>query len=140
VKLEEGSISDLGAERWPGDPVRMLVMRRYPRGLASAKIDLWIPDAGPSAALLERYRQKEIDWETFSAAYQDEQQAATGGRVRFYNEDLRQAAHDLHITVAPVAWIRNYAKVSTRSVLLLCWERDGHCHRKVLKDLIEEKG
>jgi uncharacterized protein YeaO (DUF488 family) len=59
--------------------LRILVMRRWPRGVKHSSIDLWIPDAGPSQALLHSYNAKEIDWEQFSAAYRKEQEETKGG-------------------------------------------------------------
>jgi uncharacterized protein YeaO (DUF488 family) len=56
------------------DRPRVLVMRRWPRGVAKTRVDEWLRELGPSAELLDRYRQGagEIEWPEFEAAYLDE--------------------------------------------------------------------
>ena len=87
---------------------RVLVMRRWPRGLRKDRIDEWLRDAAPSASLLERYQQGEIDFEQLARRYQ----AEIGSATLDYLRDLeRQHGH----------------------VVLLCWERPPkRCHREVL--------
>ena len=48
---------------------RVLVMRRWPRGVARARIDEWLRELGPSDALLQGYRAGEVDWSAFASAY-----------------------------------------------------------------------
>lgn len=144
VGVLSGSVYDLKdfkGPRWQHDPVRMLVMRHWPRGISRDLIDLWVPNAGPSASLLKRYQKKEIDWETFAASYREEQAQAKGGVVYYYDLEAVSPpfARKLEIEVPPVTWIRNYALASSRSVFILCWERkDNNCHRHILKELIEK--
>jgi uncharacterized protein YeaO (DUF488 family) len=51
-----------------------LVDRLWPRGIArdKARIDLWLKDIAPSAALRKRYHDKPADWDAFCAAYYTE--------------------------------------------------------------------
>ena len=58
----------------PGDGMRILVDRLWPRGIAKAKaqIDLWLKDIAPSDALRKRFHGKPEDWTAFCAAYAKE--------------------------------------------------------------------
>lgn len=55
---------------WP----RVLVMRRWPRGVAKTRVHEWLRDLGPSDALLDSYRQGAgtIEWPEFELAYLEE--------------------------------------------------------------------
>ena len=53
---------------------KLLVMRRWPRGIAKTRVDEWAQQLGPSAELLDGYRQGEgeIAWPEFESRYLDE--------------------------------------------------------------------
>ncbi len=53
---------------------RVLVMRRWPRGVAKTRVDEWLRDLGPSDALLDSYQQGAgtIEWPEFELAYLEE--------------------------------------------------------------------
>lgn len=51
---------------------RLLVMRRWPRGIPKGSVDQWEPDLGPSHALLRAYRDGEIPWAEFAGRYREE--------------------------------------------------------------------
>ena len=56
------------------DGTRVLVDRLWPRGLTKerAKIDLWLKDVAPSAALRQWYGHAPERWEEFRRRYLDE--------------------------------------------------------------------
>jgi len=62
----------------PGDGVRILVDRLWPRGIArdKARIDLWLKDIAPSDALRKRFHGQPQDWELFRDAYAAELEGA----------------------------------------------------------------
>ncbi|MEZ5833444.1 MAG: DUF488 domain-containing protein [Dongiaceae bacterium] len=62
----------------PGDGMRILVDRLWPRGIAKdkARIDLWLREIAPSDALRKRFHGKPADWDKFRAAYAKELEAA----------------------------------------------------------------
>ena len=103
--------------RPPDEPYpRLLVMRRWPRGIAKGAVDQWEPALGPSVALLEGYRTSEIDWETFAARYR----AEVSARPNLLDWAARMA--------------------STTGVTLLCGSHpDELCHRSLLAALIRER-
>lgn len=58
----------------PGDGMRVLVDRLWPRGLTREQlaIDFWLKDVAPSVALRRWYGHKPDHWERFAAKYREE--------------------------------------------------------------------
>lgn len=56
------------------DGFRVLVDRLWPRGISkeAAKLDLWLPDLGPSTALRKWFGHDPARWEEFQRRYQAE--------------------------------------------------------------------
>ena len=56
------------------DGFRVLIDRLWPRGLSkeAAKLDLWLPDLGPSTALRKWFGHDPARWEEFQRRYQAE--------------------------------------------------------------------
>ena len=100
------------------DGLRILITRFYPRGVKREKYDVWIRPLAPSADLLKRYKNTEINWNDFKTALLSELRD---------NMDSVEAIHTLQ------------AKSLTQDITLLCYERDGRpCHRHMVRDLIED--
>lgn len=116
--------------------LRILVMRQWPRGVRRSCVDLWVPDAGPSKDLLQRYNAQEIDWEQFRIEYIQEQAEAQGGRLIIYPRDPQINRIETRYAVRPVVLLAWYAL--HQPITLFCWEREGHCHRHELQTLIEQ--
>lgn len=53
------------------DGCRVLVNRLWPRGISkeSAKLDLWLPDLGPSTELRRWFNHDPARWEAFRRRY-----------------------------------------------------------------------
>lgn len=62
----------------PGDGVRVLVDRLWPRGLSrqDAQIDVWLPDIAPSTELRRFYGHKPDRWPEFRRRYKAELRAS----------------------------------------------------------------
>lgn len=100
------------------DGLRVLITRFYPRGVKREKYDIWVRELAPSAELLKRYKNTEIDWNDFKISLLSELQD---------NLDSVEAIHTLR------------AKSNMENITLLCYEKDGcPCHRHMVRDLIEE--
>ena len=56
------------------DGVRVLVDRLWPRGMSkeNAKLDLWLPDLGPSTTLRQWFNHDPARWEAFRRRYHAE--------------------------------------------------------------------
>ena len=97
---------------------RVLITRRWPRGVRREAVDTWLKDAAPSRELLDAYHDG-LPWADFEQAYRAEILEQRPGVLA----ELRQLeqAHDI--------------------IWLLCYERippQTHCHRQVLKALLEQ--
>jgi uncharacterized protein YeaO (DUF488 family) len=98
------------------DGLRVLVMRRWPRGVRKERTDLWLKEAGPSSELLHAYTHAGLGWYEFERRYRAEM--AERPEVL---ERLRALERE-HGTLT-----------------LLCHERippSQHCHRQLLAGLL----
>lgn len=97
------------------DGTRICVMR-FVKKSSGYDFDEWLKGLAPSINLLNEYRQGKIDWDEYEIKYTREM------------EDNKELISRLRIR-------SNNGEVIT----LLCWEvGDSHCHRRLLKDLIEK--
>lgn len=100
------------------DGLRVLITRFYPRGIKREKYHIWIRSLAPSAPLLKRYKNTEINWDDFKTALLCELRS---------NMESIEAIHTLQ------------TKSQIQNITLLCYEKDGSpCHRYMVRDLIEE--
>jgi uncharacterized protein YeaO (DUF488 family) len=110
LRIVTGSVYQLPDDAYP----RLLVMRRWPRGVAKGAVDQWERELAPANDLLEGYRAETVPWDAFEAAYR----AQMTGRPELLDWVVRMA--------------------STTGVVLLCSTHDP-CHRDVLADLVRER-
>jgi uncharacterized protein YeaO (DUF488 family) len=110
--------------REPADGYRLLVMRHWPRGVKKDQVDRWLKELGPSAELLASYRRGEMDWAAFAQRYIQQVAGTAPGRALLDCVRQLEAEHG--------------------TLTLLCHEDlsdpGAHCHREVLKDLLEGRG
>ena len=100
------------------DGLRILITRFYPRGVKREKYDVWIRSLAPSADLLKRYKNTEINWNDFKTTLLSELRDSI---------DSVEAVYTLQ------------AKSLTQNITLLCYEKDRcPCHRHMVRDLIED--
>ena len=112
LRIALGSVYDPPDDPYP----RLLVMRRWPRGVPRGAIDQWEPDLGPSLGLLAAYRGGEVTWPEFAEEYREE----VLGRP------------------ALLDWAGRMA--STTGVTLLCGSHaDDECHRSLLAEILREQ-
>jgi len=101
------------------DGERILVSRFWPRGISKESLSLsqWLLALAPSKALVKDWKTGSLTW----AEYQNH-----------FNGEM--AAHQEEIEA-----LAKRSKSST--ITLLCYEREGdpHCHRHLLKRMIEER-
>lgn len=67
----------------PGDGMRILVDRLWPRGLRkeAAHIDLWLKEVAPSTALRQWFAHDPAKWAEFRRRYQAELQAGAAAEA-----------------------------------------------------------
>ena len=117
----------LGTPRLPGEGLRIGTVRRPPRGVRKERFaaddwfDVWFPELAPSASLMQKGKaaMTPSDWAAFCRAFRGEMAAPA-------------AAHALDL----IAALSHRADVS---VGCYC-EDEAHCHRAVLRELLEARG
>jgi uncharacterized protein YeaO (DUF488 family) len=112
--IKDASIYDPHA---PDPGLRVLVMRYWPRGVKKERVDLWLKDAAPSVPLIRAYRHEDLAWSEFERRYRAEIEEERPAVL----DELRALERE-HGTIT-----------------LLCTEREGHCHRTVLRELISRQ-
>ena len=117
----------LGTARANDEGLRIGTVRRPPRGVPKAEFakqnwyDLWFPNLAPSVETMKLGQQAETaaQWAAFRRKYRAEMAAP-------------EATHALEL-LAALSHQTNF------SVGCYC-EQESHCHRSVLRELLDEKG
>jgi len=105
------------------DGVRLLVAR-FLRPSKRVHYDIWYPALAPSENLLRRWKKRDITWEKFESEYRKE-----------ISHSPNAQAH--------IGTLREISKSTTNPnpnfITLICieGERNPHCHRHILKKIIE---
>lgn len=117
----------LGADRFPGEGLRVGTVRRPPRGVAKSEYssknfyDVWLPALAPSAETvkLAQRAKNERGWVRFMRKYRAE-----------------MATPENRATLDLLAALSHQAAFSVG-----CYCADElHCHRSVLRALLHERG
>ena len=99
------------------DGQRYLVTRFWPRGLSKTRLALtaWLRNLAPSRELLKAWKAGEASWKEYGIRYQQE--------VQGQQNEIRELA----------------VRAVQSTITILCFERedDPHCHRHLLKKMIE---
>ena len=117
----------LGSPRAPGEGLRIGTVRRPPRGVPKAEFgtrdyyDVWLPNLSPSAELVAEAQAaaSPADWAKFERKFRKEMNESDASKVL----DLLAAL----------------SKETDFSVGCYC-EDENRCHRKVLRQLLSERG
>jgi uncharacterized protein YeaO (DUF488 family) len=114
------------------DGLRILAARGRGRGLASDRFDVWMANLGPSEQLRDAMLAGEISWAEYSRRYRKEL-LETGG-VDARNQRIKNHGQKFTLRL-----LQHLAKKQTVTLLCHCAEDEQHCHRHLLKALLEEK-
>jgi uncharacterized protein YeaO (DUF488 family) len=117
----------LGTPRLPGEGTRIGTVRRPPRGVPKALFarqdwyDVWFPNLAPSLETMKLAQTAEspAQWQAFTRKFRAEMAEP-------------QARHDLELLAA-------LSRSASFSVGCYC-EREDHCHRSILRQLLAECG
>jgi uncharacterized protein YeaO (DUF488 family) len=120
-------VVQLGSKRRAGEGVRIGTVRRPPRGVPKSQFasgnwyDVWLPLLSPTAALVNSAHKAATDeqWAAFFKKYRSEMAKPDPARTL----DL----------LAALSHIADF------SVGCYC-DDEAHCHRSVLRALLEERG
>lgn len=117
----------LGTPRLANEGLRLGTVRRPPRGVPKADFarldyyDLWLPQLAPSAELMKQGQaaSDERSWGTFKRQFRAAMGDADAARLLDFIAALSQQTN----------------------LALGCYcELEAHCHRSVLRELLEERG
>ena len=101
------------------DGERILVTRYWPRGVSKQKIRLseWRRDLAPSVELLKAWKAGQISWKEYEDRYRSE--------MSEQEEEIQKLT----------------TEAAKGRISLLCFEKeqDPHCHRHLLKRMIEAR-
>ncbi len=103
----------------PGEGLKLLIMRRWPRGIKKTRIDEWDKDLAPSPELLDDWIRQEIPFKEFKGRYLGEMKAP------LQRDKIRALAK----------------RAKKETITLFCHERKGEdacCHRWILKEIIDK--
>ncbi len=117
----------LGTPRHPQEGLRVGTVRRPPRGVPKEEhasrdyYDTWLPELAPTPELMKlgKAAESEADWAAFRKRFQSEMSTPEKGRLL---DLLAALSHGTQLSVG-------------------CYcEDEAHCHRSVLRELLEERG
>jgi uncharacterized protein YeaO (DUF488 family) len=112
------------------DGLRILVTRFRGRGLASDRYDVWMANLGPSEELLRGFLSGAIAWPQYKRRYEAELFAASEIDARSRTIKNRGQKFTLRL-------IKELARRGPVSLLCHCAEDEQHCHRHLLRRMIE---
>jgi uncharacterized protein YeaO (DUF488 family) len=114
------------------DGLRVLAARGRGRGLPSNRFDVWMANLGPSEKLRDAILAGTITWTEYSRRYAKEL-LETGG-VDARNDRIKNYGQKFTLRL-----LQHLAKTQPITLLCHCAEDERHCHRHLLKALLEKK-
>jgi uncharacterized protein YeaO (DUF488 family) len=112
------------------DGLRILVARFRGRGLPSNRYDVWMANLGPSEELLRALLSGAIGWPEYKRRY--ERELFEPGEI-----DARSRTIKNHGQKFTLRLIKELARRGPVTLLCHCAEEEQHCHRHLLRKLIE---
>ena len=116
----------------PGDGLRILAARGRGRGLPADRFDVWMANLGPSEQLRDAILAGTISWSEYRRRYFKELMET--GSVDARNERIKNHGQKFTLRL-----LQHLAKKQPITLLCHCAEDERHCHRHLLKELLERK-
>jgi uncharacterized protein YeaO (DUF488 family) len=113
------------------DGLRILATRGRGRGLPKDRYDVWMANLGPSEQLRKDLLARKITWSEFGRRYGKE--LLEGGTI-----DLRNKVIKNHGQKFTLRLLQHLAQNRTVTLLCHCAEDEPHCHRHLLKTLLDK--
>jgi uncharacterized protein YeaO (DUF488 family) len=114
-----------------GDGLRILVTRFRGRGLPASRYDIWMANLGPSEELLKKILSGSIGWGEFSRLYRKELFEGGDGL------DRRNRTIKNHGQKFTLRLLQTLATRGPITLLCHCAEEERHCHRHILRAVLE---
>lgn len=112
------------------DGLRILVTRYIPRGCPSTQYTVWMANLGPSESLLKSFKAQTIPWKEFSRRYEEEIFASE--TADSHNPRIKNHGQKFTLRL-----LKELAKKQQLTLLCHCAEDEPHCHRRLLKAILE---
>jgi uncharacterized protein YeaO (DUF488 family) len=116
----------------PADGLRILAARGRGRGLPANRFDVWMANLGPSEKLRDAILAGKISWADYSRRYVKE--LLEPGGVDARNERIKNHGQKFTLRL-----LQHLAEKQTVTLLCHCAEDERHCHRHLLKKVLEKK-
>lgn len=116
----------------PADGLRILVARGRGRGLPANRFDVWMANLGPTEELRDAILAGRISWADYSRRYLAELRETSGLDSR--NKRIKNHGQKFTLRL-----LQHLAKKQNVTLLCHCSEAEEHCHRHLLKALLEKK-
>ena len=116
----------------PGDGLRILAARGRGRGLPADRFDIWMANLGPSEQLRDAILAGKISWSEYRRLYFKELMESGGVDAR--NKRIKNHGQKFTLRL-----LQHLAKTQPITLLCHCAEDERHCHRHLLKALLEKK-
>jgi len=116
----------------PEDGLRILAARGRGRGLPADRFDVWMANLGPSEELRDAILGGRISWSEYRRRYLKELMESGGVDAR--NERIKNHGQKFTLRL-----LQHLGKKQAVTLLCHCAEEEKHCHRHLLKALLERK-
>jgi len=114
------------------DGLRILAARGRGRGLPTDRFDVWMANLGPSEKLRDAILAGKISWREYSQRYVKE--LLEPGGVDARNERIKNHGQKFTLRL-----LQHLGQKQNVTLLCHCAEDEKHCHRHLLKALLEKK-
>jgi uncharacterized protein YeaO (DUF488 family) len=114
------------------DGLRILATRGRGRGLWKDRYHIWMANLGPSEQLMGEFRAGKISWPEFSDRYR--QELREDGPIDLRNKRIKNHGQKFTLRL-----LQHLAESRTVTLLCHCAEDERHCHRHLLKALLDRK-
>lgn len=114
------------------DGLRILAARGRGRGLPSDRYHIWMANLGPSEQLRDAILSGEISWREYSRRYLRELRESDGIDRR--NKQIKNHGQKFTLRL-----LQHLARNQTVTLLCHCAEDEPHCHRHLLKRVLDGK-
>ena len=114
------------------DGLRILASRYRGRGMPTSRYDVWMANLGPSEKLLRDFQSGLIGWGEFSRRYRNELRES--GAIDQRNPTIKNHGQKFTLRL-----LQELGKRSTMTLLCHCAEDEPHCHRHLLRKVLEGK-
>jgi uncharacterized protein YeaO (DUF488 family) len=114
------------------DGLRILAARGRGRGLPADRFAVWMANLGPSEELRDAILGGRITWSEYRRRYLKE--LLEPGGVDARNKRIKNHGQKFTLRL-----LQHLAKQQTITLLCHCAEEEAHCHRHLLKAVLEKK-